>query len=47
MKRAAMAVVVMFVGLFAIQAIAEPKILCSADGTQCCVRFDDGSVGCF
>jgi hypothetical protein len=47
MKRAALAVVVMFVGLFATQALATPVILCSADGTQCCVRFDDGSVGCF
>jgi hypothetical protein len=47
MKRAALAGIVMFLGLFAVQAFANPVIICSADGKQCCVRFDDGSIGCF
>jgi hypothetical protein len=47
MKRAALAMLVMVMGLFATQAMATPVVICSADGTQCCVRFDDGSIGCF
>jgi hypothetical protein len=49
MKRAVIALV-LYAGI-AVAAIAQscPKLtpVCSADGTQCCVRFCDGSTGCF
>jgi hypothetical protein len=47
MKRVALFFVAAAMSIYAAKAFANPIEICSADGTECCIVFDDGSVGCF
>jgi hypothetical protein len=47
MKRVALLSIVAFIAITATQAFANPIKICSADGTECCIVFDDNSVSCW
>jgi hypothetical protein len=47
MKRIALLSMAVFISICATQAFANPLKLCSDDGKECCIVFDDGSVKCY